>query len=176
MPFRINFLATFAILLAFAGIAGPGRSFAQGDASWKERFLAEAPPAWEKYRVRAKRFQGSFERTNVRLAPKKEVIERSRCEIKQRDGCALFLAEGLGSGSPPDNVGLVMGINGQYGFELRRQTPTAPWAASQVVVDARDGMKFGFGTHPSEGVVYWSTCPTTFAMIPYADGVGIQDF
>jgi hypothetical protein len=172
---RINPLIRFAILIAVLSIDGQSVLFAQQDASGKERFLAEAPPAWEKYRMRAKRFQGSIERIHTRLAPKREVMDRDRCEIKQRDSCALFLAENLGNGSPPDNSGLVMATNGLYGFELRRLNPTTSWLVANLDVDLSDGMTYRLGSPPSEGVVYWSTCPITFELIPYFSGVTIQD-
>jgi len=175
MRFRIDFLAGFAILLAGPGINGQGHSSAQDDASWTERFLAQAPPAWEKYRTRAKRLQGSVERTTVRLAPDRKVMDRSHFEIKQRDGCALWFAQDLGEGDPPSEVGTVCGINGNYGFELRRQTPAAPWVVRHLVTDLREGMKFDLGTHPSEAVPFWTTCATTFAMITKGYGIDIKD-
>ncbi len=170
MPFRIDSLAMFAILL---GIGSQSRAFAQDDASWKDRFQAEAPPAWEKYRTRAKRFQGSLERTTVRL-PNREVVDRDRCEIKQRDGCALFLAQDLEGGDPPNHKGLVLGINSRYGFELSRQTLTAPWTVANLGTDLSQGMTFRFASPPTEAVVQWTTFPTTLAMIPYFPMVGIE--
>jgi hypothetical protein len=175
MRFRFGFLLAFAILLAVAGIGGQGRSSAQDDPSWKERFPAEAPPAWEKYRKRAKRLQGSIERSIVRLAPEHKVVYRDHFEMKQRDGCALYLAQDLGDGDPPSEVGHVLSINHNYGFELRRQTRAAPWVATNVATDLRNGMRFGSGSHPSDGVPYWANCPTTLAMIPKGEAIDIKD-
>lgn len=88
------------------------------------------------------------------------------CEIKQGDGCALFFVEDLGNGKSSDKEGSVMGINDRYGFEIRRPAPTAPWAVVNLDLDLSDGMSFRLGSPPSEGVVYWSTCPITFNLIP----------
>ena len=172
---RIVFLVPFVVLLSIPEIDNHGFSIAQDGISGRERFLAEAPLAWEKYGTRARRFQGSIERITIQLAPKKEVMKRDRCELKQRDGCSLFLVQGLVDGSPPNTEGLVMGINDRYGFELRRQTPTAPWTVVQIDGDLSNGMKFGLGSPPDEAVIYWSTCPTTLALIPYFSWGGIKD-
>lgn len=166
MRFFIIFLATLFLLLAITSLDVRSRLLAQDDATWKDRFLTEARPAWNRYRARAKRLQGSIERTTIRLAPKREVLSRDRCEIKQRNGCALFLAQELGSGKPPDTKGIAMCINNRYGFDARRRTPASPWVAVNLDVDLSDGMHFRLGSSPNEGVVYWSTCATTFFFIP----------
>ncbi len=175
MCFRIAFFAGFAIVLALPGVNGQGRSLAQDDASWRERFLAEAPLAWENYRTRAKRLQGTVERTTVRLDHERKVMSRSHFEIKQRDGCALWFAQDLGEGDPPSEVGTVGGINRDYGFELRRQNAAVPWFVRHLVTDLHDGMKFEQGTHPSEAVPLWTTCATTFMMIPKGKEIDIKD-
>lgn len=175
MLLRSKFLPLFTILLAIPSPAFRGLLFAQDDASWKDRFLKEAPSEWEKYRARAKRFQGVIERTTVRLTPEKEVMNKDRCEIKQKDGCALFLVQALVSEKQPDEKGLGLCINNQYGFEIRRRTPNTQWVAVNLDVDLSDGMKFNLASPPTEAVVYWTDCPVDFNLIPYFSWSGIKD-
>lgn len=177
MPLRLSIssLATLSVLLAITSGDARRCLLAQDDASWKQRFETEAPPAWNKYRARAKRLQGSIERTTTRLAPKREVISRDKCEIKQRNGCALFLSQELGIGKPPDTKGIAMCMNNRYGFEARRRTPTSPWVAVTLDVDLSDGMKYNYGSPPNEAVVYWTACPTSFDLIPYFTLGSIKD-
>ncbi len=175
MPVRTHDFPLFLVLITVFGIDVHSSLLAQDDASWKDRLLKEAPPAWEKYRARAKRLQGTIERTTIRLSPKKEVMDKDRCEVKQTEGCAMFLVQGLGSGKPPDEKGLVMCINRRYGFEIRRKTSTSPWAVVNLDVDLKDGMNFTLGSPPNEAVVYWSTCPVDFNLIYNFSWGGIND-
>lgn len=176
MRFSKKILAMSAIFFVLTDIEVRNTLFAQEDAVWKERFLREAPLAWDKYKERAKRLQGSIERTTIRLTPQREVSDRDRCEIKQRNGCALFLAQGLGSGKKPDTKGLAMCINSRYGFEVRRRTPTSPWFAVNLDVDLSDGMAFQLGSPPPIGAVaFWAACSTTFDLIPSFSWDGIND-
>src|SRR5438093_1057578 len=58
----------------------------------RQRFLNEAPPAWEKFRGRAKRLQGSF---SVKTVLAGRVVAHEKSDLKQTQGCALLLEQSL---------------------------------------------------------------------------------
>lgn len=152
-------LGASAALVIVASMSSPEHLWAQDTDAWKQRFLKEAPQAWDSYGKRAKRFQGSS--TWVQVRPEKHVMVNRRHEFKQGDGCAMFLQQTLVS-SDNDKSGWLRVVNPRYGFELHRRTPTGAWAVSQVDSDLSDGVSF---RSPVEEVERWSTWPFIFTLI-----------
>ncbi len=122
--------------------------------------MKEAPQAWEKYRARAKRLQGSFLLTFVLLPEKKVLLER-KVEIKQRDGCALYLSQTLVSENKDLN-GSVKAINPRYEFELSRKHPNKEWSVTGINTKPSDSRSY---KSPKANVEMWSNAPFTWETI-----------
>jgi hypothetical protein len=134
----------------------------------RDRFLEEAPRQWERYKARAVRLQGSIVE-NTRFcyfSPPTEVLTERRYEIKQREGCALFLEQKLEGSSNNSRLGNLWVTNPRYGFQLFRRTPERPWAVAYVgkAINVK-----GIGT-PQDMVNYYTNAPYTLSLI--AEGVG----
>jgi hypothetical protein len=78
-----------------------------------DRFNAEAPKAWERYAVRARRLQGKVDVT-LRTIPGKQVFMDDRYEFKQRDGCCLYMKQNLVSQGKPYARGELNASNPHY--------------------------------------------------------------
>ena len=141
-----------ALIAGWVFLSHPGGSHAQGKTSWQARYLEEAPRAWDEYRARVKRLQGSYTFT-IRFTSTGET-KVTPCEFKQREGCALFLNYSQG-------VAVVQ--NPRYGFELRRETPDSQWIASRIDLDLKDGISLTIS--PYEAVEMWSMYPINFVII-----------
>src|SRR5215831_2457088 len=84
----------------------------QDSATWKQRFISEAPQQWEEYRLLAKRLQGSCLHTSIELKEGKRLTTRSRFEFKQNATCASFLSQPLdGDKRKPGTVDV---LNSRY--------------------------------------------------------------
>ncbi len=145
------------------------------DSALQRRFLNEAPQAWEEYRLRARRLQGTVLASSVRLAPKREMVWEDRMEFKQRSGCALFITQAIQERGKPAHGAELRGLNPGYGFEMSRKTPTAPWVVSRVHLDLSDGTAFHSLTDPSESLKWLRDAPFTFATVPEPHHVIVKE-
>lgn len=169
---KSTFLATFVILVAVPGLDVGVHASAHDSGAWQKRFVKEASSAWDQYEARAKRLQGSLSLAFVPLTPEKRVETQRHAEFKQRDGCALCLYQSLVERQKEQRTGELWIVNPRYGFELRRQSPTGPWAISQVDTDLSDELPF---PSPKEEVDRWSRCPFSFGHVFRGLGVISRD-
>ncbi|HWE39252.1 MAG TPA: hypothetical protein VG406_22070 [Isosphaeraceae bacterium] len=140
------------------------RSVRADEASaWRQRFLDEAPKAWERYRARVEKLQGTVRFKGEEQKPVKGLVRERWFEIKHRPGCLLLLHQDLLKDSEPKTTGRVSVVNPRYGFELRRSSPTSPWVAIGVDTDPSDG--FSLKDPPNEDLELWLTCPFTYTLI-----------
>jgi hypothetical protein len=117
------------LALCWIGVLSFPAHCADDPETWKNRFLAEAPPAWEEYRAFAERLQGTEVRTGTvegRLRLKEHF------QIKHNLQCKFLLRQNLG---PAGAGGEVFAFNPVYGFALERKTGDSPW----VLVDFQMG-------------------------------------
>jgi hypothetical protein len=156
-----------AVVMAFLVVSGfPWSSRgaeqprASGAASWSERFQEEAPRAWDEYRRRAKRFQGSFSATFVSVGDRRVMLQR-RAEIKQREGCALYTEQTLKADNEKDLTGETRVSNPGYRFELRRKSPEAEWTVLNLILPPGSEPRF---RPPEEDVEQWATCPINLVL------------
>ncbi len=94
--------------------------------TWKERFLTDAPRAWEEYRAFTDRLQGTVEVTIVNTGA---VSTHSRLEFKRNLHCKMALVQSLLPGQPR---GELHAFNPLYGFALTRRTGDAPWVLGDL--------------------------------------------
>lgn len=153
---------TCLAVLALICLDGRERLPAQDAPAWKERFQDEAPREWSKYRKRAARLQGSFlwAKDVIQSVPATKSRSEGRHEIKQREGCALFLEERLVERNQKSGTGWLRVVNPRYGFELHRHKPTGPWAVTRVDLDPGDGLSL---EAPGQWVEKISTFPFNFS-------------
>ena len=166
MRFHAMWFLSFPLLLAGSTSVLQARMLPKDSATGKQDLVRKALPAWEKYRARARRLQGSIELTTITLTPARQVLRTSRLEIKQRDGGGLLLNQGLGSGTRPQRLGRVEAVNRSYGFHLSRPNSGAPWTLSRLEEDVSAGKTSLYADVTNNRVAFWPTCPTTFALIP----------
>jgi hypothetical protein len=162
IPFRRALVVAVLVVPGFPWSCrevGPVR--ASGVASWAKRFQEEAPRAWDEYCQRAKRFQGSCSLTFI---DKRGTVKR-RLELKQREGCALFMRQTLKAEKEKDLTGEARVANPSYRFELRRKSPEAEWSVLHLMTRPGTDPRFG---PPEEDVESWSTCPVNL-MLAFAD-------
>ena len=133
-----------------------------GAPSLEDRFQTEARQAWDKYRERTKRLQGTFSVTFLSLLPVREVTERRHIELKQRNGCALVLRQKDTEKPEKRRTEQLHVINSRYAFSLRRKPSTDGWAISKISAKSRG--KDVFQDPPNEDVDLWSTIPINFAL------------
>jgi hypothetical protein len=96
----------------------------QDGAPVKDLVTREGPEAWGRYYARAKGLQGSYSIAGRDLSAKKGLY-KSRCEIKQREGCALLLAQ-------TETTGYLDAVNPQYAFAMQRSGEDGQWAVTGV--------------------------------------------
>jgi len=159
--------ARLLLLVACAGLVPVGRLSAQGDATLQDRFANEAPREWEKYRVRAARFQGTYTwavtfNSNKPGVPARRERTEKHYEFKQREGCALFLEESIEEKNEKASETWARVSNPRYGFEVRRRHAAGPWTVSHLDTDLTNGLSF---PAPSTFVEMVSTYPCSFASI-----------
>lgn len=164
MPLALKpqFFLAITVLFGLPCIKESRQSSVLG-ATWEERFQKEAPQAWDKYRARAKRLQGSFSLTTLSL-PARDVQTRIRMEIKQCDGCAMFLQQDPPEDAEKDGSGDLSTINPRYAFALRRRPPAKDWAISMITANFSTA-RFAAPRPPNEMVEIWSTIPTHLSTV-----------
>lgn len=159
MSRRITTFAILVSLLAFSPSPAPCQSKALED-----RFVAEARKAWDAYRERAQRLQGSFSLTTTMHQPWQEVT-RMAWEFKQAPQCALYLVQRFDpdSGGRADvnypKGGMLQVANEDYSFTLKRTARGSPWTIASVDTSSEHG---ALGD-ARKGVDTWSTKPVSFA-------------
>ena len=163
MFFKVKvFLATVVFFVGCPCIDGGGPSRACGAPTWPERFQTEAPQAWDKYRARAKRLQGSFSGTFFSLLLRK-TNERRGMELKQRNGCALVVHQGHTEETEKGRTAQVHVINSRYSFSLRRQASSDGWAMSMLSKKS-SGKNEIFQDPPDVDIDLWSTIAINFGL------------
>jgi hypothetical protein len=132
-----RFMLVASLTLAVACLDGTGKLSAHEDTRWPDRFSKEAPEQWAKYRARASRLQGSWSYVvSSIVSPNQKRLRVKRYqELKQRNGCALYLEQKFVEGEKEDGGAWLESVNPSYGFELHRSTPDGPWAVSQFGKD-----------------------------------------
>jgi hypothetical protein len=134
----------------------------QDAADLRERFLTSAPQAWEDYRKFAVDLQGSGHWKWV-LTDKGTLTAHSKVDrtydFKHREGCALLFEREVIEDGKPSQGAFLRVVNPQYGFELRRSSPDAPW----VVANYAPGLTFGGKLGPMNWVDEVAAYPVSFA-------------
>ena len=134
--------------LLLAG-GGPGIGV-QAQEDLKQRFLREAPKAWEVYRQRANRLQGDIILIISTESPRWQM--RREFQVKRCPSAKLWLTQYF-PGQPSGNEtvqkrkrlerGEVTVSNSKYSFRLRRHAPDSPWFVTEVdTADAHAGRIF----------------------------------
>jgi hypothetical protein len=141
---RAWFIISFGTLSFSAQSPMISQLFAQQASSTtdlKERFLKEAPSAWEEYSGRAEKLQGktSFQMT---IKSQEGKIEH-HYEFKMNGESKLFYMtkERQIKGTRDYHTFWVYGINPKYTFGLTRKTESSPWVVSELIVDNPDPEK-----------------------------------
>lgn len=119
-------------LLGVVAVFFSGRSMAQENTNWKDRFYAEAPKRWEEYRRFAKSLQMNQKRTRHLLNVKgdgKESKEVAQLEFKQTKEACLLVFQRF----EPEFTGQVEGLNPSYSFDLIRRSPDKGWIIKNMV-------------------------------------------
>ena len=128
-----------------------GRAFSNGGAQ-----------SWDKYRERAKRFQGSVSITYLSLLPAREVRSRIRLEFKQRDGCALMHEQRTREKPEKGENDNLFCINSRYAFSLNRKTSTGGWVIWRLSTRSKE--RAIFHDPPDVSVQRWSTFAIYFGL------------
>lgn len=127
--FRKVFHQSATAIAMACGIAMPVVCTAQ-QRTLRDEFLEQAPAAWNAYRERARRFQGSVTFTQLYERPPQSGKTVWKNEFKQAPGCALLIHQEVLNNDKPADKGLAHVVNPRYGFELKRQKSTEPWAVT----------------------------------------------
>ncbi len=160
MGFRIHIFLAVLVCVGCPCIHGRIMWRACGAPSLEERFQTEAPQAWDRYRERAKRLQGSVKITYLYLTPVRKTDEQ-RLELKQRGDCALLEMPGTNRPDTSRTEELYV-INPHYAFHLTRQGAAEGWAIAGLVPSPRG--KTPFGIFPNKTVEALTTYPYNFAL------------
>lgn len=127
----------------------------------KRRFLEEAPPRWNQYSERAKRFQGSMVELITVTGKSGSTVTKYEWEIKQSNGCMLLIEQWHLVDDKPSTGGWSRAFNPNYGFVLHRRNASAPWAVTRYSAD----LKASAFQAVAERVGIFTTCPYTFSFV-----------
>ncbi|MBI1915383.1 MAG: hypothetical protein HYS12_11700 [Planctomycetes bacterium] len=134
------------VALVAALILGPaGAVCGQESSSLKERFLTEAPKAWEDYWAFAERLSGTHTWQSTHTEPNGKVFLTTtwKYQVKQKDDHRLFAVEVVeGSGSLPTRV---EAANPRYAFQLTRPEGKTDWILSKLDLKVLDGSTVSLG-------------------------------
>src|SRR6266498_4970357 len=128
-----------AALVAALVLVPERAAYGQESRSLKERFLTEAPKAWEEYRPFAARLSGTIttQSTLTELNTGKVVPNtRVKIECKQKEGHRLFAIEPL---EGPTLDPMVLAANPRYAFRLKRPKDKTDWLLSHLDLKVLDG-------------------------------------
>jgi hypothetical protein len=128
----------------------------------ERQFAEDAPKAWEKYKSRASRLQGTAVFKRFRLTPERTLTSDRKCEFKQKPGRALFMQQDFGTIQVPEKDGFLQVTNPDGAFEIRRFAADKPWVLTNI---ARSSGKSPPFLDPADSVERWTTCPITFSSI-----------
>ena len=164
MRAHMKFLVLAALFVSVTGLAAMGKVSAAENDFWRDRFTREAPDQWAKYRMRAKRLQGSCLAivTAIQSPTDKHVVHKSYQEFKQANGCAFFLKQRMVASSKDVGNGDLQVANPRYCFRLHRSTPDGNWAVSRVSKDLSNSAALG---EPMWWIETVATLPVTLGGI-----------
>jgi|GEM_PF-5822062 len=132
---KIGWGSIVVVLLGLGGLSGCSPAYAQTPEEWRERFLREAPKAWEEYLAFARTLQGRW--TSRVTSPNYSSVTHN--QIKQNRHCRLSAYEVEHRQAkyqhPRELYGEVYVINPQYAFQLGRRKPQASWFVAEVIVN-----------------------------------------
>jgi hypothetical protein len=132
---KIGWGSIVAVLLGLGGLSGYSPAYAQTPEEWRERFLREAPKAWEDYLAFARTLQGRW--TSRMTFPNYSSV--THYQIKQNRHCRLSAYEVEHRQAkyqhPRELYGEVHVINSQYAFQLGRRKPQASWFVAEIIVN-----------------------------------------
>ncbi len=139
----------------------------------KQRFLTEAPAAWEAYGKWAKGLQGKITLTSSETSPKPMVHSKQEFEVEQSWNRSLFLKRTLIRDGRPDGSETVAVVNPRYGFVLDRRSPSDPWTVSELHAD--EGRPWKLSDPPEELTRLWTNYGYSFALMASTLRVVVDD-
>jgi hypothetical protein len=107
-----------------------GKSMAQENTDWKDRFFAEAPKRWEDYVRFARSLQVTLISHQSGGADRSPEEGDARQVYKQTKGSCLRVDQDLG----PKGEATAEGTNSSYSFKLKRRSPDRGWIITDLVV------------------------------------------
>lgn len=128
----------------------------------RRKFAEEAPKAWEKYKARASRLQGTMIFKHFRLNPKRQLETDRKYEFKQKPGHVLFVEQDFRTPLDRLQEGIMRVTNPDYAFELRRPNPDRSWVLTHIT--RRSGKSLPF-RDPADNLEQWITYPITFSSL-----------
>lgn len=129
---RLHACSVFCLLLALiAGFVFPlveaaGQDDGKAD-RLAQRFLKEAPRAWEDYRAFTDRLDGTVTYQQTKDG---KGVAAAQLEFKHNNSCRLASAQGLPNGR--DQEGDLLAYNTLYAFRLSRGFPGRPWTITDT--------------------------------------------
>lgn len=147
---KIDSFLVLTLIIGSAPIALGGLPAAEDRPNLRERFIKEAPLAWEEYLKFTKRLNGSISTENTQLTPTEATWWKSRIEVKQRIGCVLVRENQYVDNFRPDRLDKLSSANPRYGFVLQRGDSERPW----VLVELDEAK--GGGPSPALKAATWS--------------------
>lgn len=98
----------------------------------EQAFRNEAPKAWEKYAVRARRLQGAIAMTSRAVHNNNKLMSEERLEFKEGEAGALLMGQTIHEGGKLAPYAELRAENPHYYFQLSRKKAEDPWKLTGV--------------------------------------------
>lgn len=118
------------------------------DDELKQRFLAEAPEAWNQYRVRAEHIQGAVRFTQMERGRSERALRSDERQIKSFGRNALVMTERVNRDS--EGLTTAVGVNSDYAFRLQFDSDTQQWILTDLDRDIQDLERSSLAKDPRE--------------------------
>lgn len=126
-PVSIRVGSALRILLLWSFLVTNLPTLAAGDEAIRDRFLENAPAAWESYLRMIEHVAGTFNFSQVDRLKEDKVVWASKTHVKLTPTHSLFILEDQPGQQGPTQA-RVTGFNSEYAFQLARPTTRTDWA------------------------------------------------
>lgn len=138
----------------------------------EQQFREQAPLAWEKYKARSKRLQGTYSYKLFTMSPQRALVSDTKCELKQKAGRALVLQQSIPTLQNRTEAGELAGSNPDYAFVLHRPSPNNPWLLTEIAKAPNKSLAY---FNPAPRVDRTMTYPITFCAVFGEMGIITQE-